>query len=126
MRSLYLRVVSPALEDKLSLLKPATSSKGGSGSGLGSGSYVGWHIRTVDPIELKGHHYNATRQTYMIIEPPSVVCPVFEDASVRLQASCPAVFSGVLEVFISANRLEFICPPIKENLQNRLLTFRQL
>lgn len=97
--------VSSALVGKLSEVKPAASLEASSGEDPGQEAYVAWHIRTVDPAELAGP-YNASVHKYMITEPPSVVCPIFEQESVRVQTTCPAVFSGLLEVFVSANRFE--------------------
>ena len=68
-------------------------------------SYVAWHIRTVDPGE-RVRDYKADVHVYMITEPSPVVCSTFQNVTIALQASCPSLFPGELDVFVAANRFE--------------------
>ncbi|CAM9302049.1 unnamed protein product [Ectocarpus sp. 8 AP-2014] len=86
---------SPALVEKLAELSPWESS-------YHPDAYVAWHLRTVDSGD-RAQGYKADVHTYMITEAAPVVCPIFEQATVDIQAACTSLFSGDLDVFVSAN-----------------------
>ncbi|CAM9717534.1 unnamed protein product [Ectocarpus sp. 4 AP-2014] len=94
---------SPALVENLVKLSPwESTSDESSPSTRPPHAYVAWHIRTVDQGE-RARDYNASVHTYMITEPPRVVCPTFGNATTAFVVSCSSLFPDEIDIFVSAN-----------------------
>ena len=99
----HIFVFSAALVERLAELSPWKSMNDASQPTTSPDQYAAWHIRTVDPGE-RARDYDPNVHIYMITEPAPVVCSAFEEVTAGFLASCPSLFPGGLDVFLSANR----------------------